>query len=78
MPRARTLAIGGAVVGGLTFALYQMEDFKTPGVRNIERRHTAAGGGPTHTPASGTRMGDENDVRGRTVTQKGTSHVQQL
>ena len=50
-----------------------MEDFKTPGVRNIEKRHSAAGGAHTHTPAGGTKMGDENSTQGRQETEKGMS-----
>ena len=71
MSRARTLAIAGAGLGGIYFIGTQMNDFKTPGIRNIERRHTAAGGAGTHTPAIGSKLGDEHQTEGRQETQKG-------
>ena len=81
MSRARTLAISVAGLGVVYFAGTQIKDFRTPGVRNIERRHTAAGGGHNHTPAIASKLGDENSVEGRQETQKGmhgTSGVESL
>ena len=71
MSRARTLAISAAGLGGVYFIGTRLDDFKTPGMRNIERRHTAAGGAPHHTPAQGSKMGSEEEAEGRQETQKG-------
>lgn len=71
MSRVRTLAISACGLGVVYFAGTQMKDFKTPGVRNIERRHTAAGGADNHTPAIASKLGDETSVDGRQETQKG-------
>ena len=74
MSRARTLAVTAAGLGGVYFVGTRLNDFKTPGVRNIERRHTSAGGADTHTPAIASKMGDEEAVMGRQETQKGEQY----
>ncbi|KAI9663483.1 MAG: hypothetical protein M1831_002492 [Alyxoria varia] len=73
LPKANT--VGAACIGltAVGYTFYRMEDFKTPGIRNIEKRHSAAGGADTHTPAGGTKMGDENSMQGKQETEKGMS-----
>ena len=73
MSRARFYGLVGAGIAGVYFVGSQMNDFKTPGVRNIERRHTAAGGAASHTPAQASPLGDEHATDGRQETQKGVS-----
>ncbi|KAI9729004.1 MAG: hypothetical protein M1828_000089 [Chrysothrix sp. TS-e1954] len=64
MFKPRTIGIAAAVAGAGYLALSQMEDLKTPGMRNIEKAHTRAGGAPNHTPAQASKLGDENDGNG--------------
>ncbi|KAF2262530.1 hypothetical protein CC78DRAFT_534723 [Lojkania enalia] len=54
---------GGAV--GFTYYLVMRKywfpnPYKTQGVDNIEQRYTAAGGTPTHQPATGTPTGTQS------------------
>ncbi|KAF2111328.1 hypothetical protein BDV96DRAFT_180083 [Lophiotrema nucula] len=66
---------GGAVGFGYYLVMRQHwfpNPYKTQGTQNIEDRFSAAGGSPTHTPASGTKMGgDSNDHSTRQSTPSG-------
>ena len=53
-------------------ALSRMDNFKTPGIRNIEARHSAAGGGDNHTPASASPMGRSDLTEGRHAASNST------
>lgn len=44
---------------------------RTPGVKNIENRYTAAGGAPDHLPAIASELGNPDDVVGNTTKQQG-------
>ena len=61
-----------AGLGGIYYVGTQMHDFKTPGIRNIEKRHIAAGGAAGHTPAMASKMGDEESTEGRHGSNQGT------
>jgi len=50
-----------------------MGEIKTPGMKNIENRHAAAGGGHTHTPATASPMGQQDTVMGTHAKDKGAS-----
>lgn len=65
MSLPRVLAIAGGALGVGYVAISMMGDFKTPGMKNIENRHTAAGGAPSHTPARASPMGREDLTVGR-------------
>jgi len=67
----RVLATVGAAGGMGYLAITYMGDFKTPGMKNIENRHAAAGGGHTHTPSIASKLGDEQDVATRAEKDKG-------
>lgn len=69
--KPRNVAIIAGVVCTSIFAFNKMGDFKTPGMQNIENRHSAAGGGHNHTPAGGSKMGSESDAEGKQVGEKG-------
>lgn len=73
LPRAKNIALIGAVGAGIYYVGSSMKDFKTPGIRNIEARHTAAGAAPDHTPATHTPMGKADDVTPAQATVKGMS-----
>lgn len=45
--------------------------FRTPGVQNIEKRFTAGGGSPTHTPATASKRGNQDVVEGNQDKHKG-------
>lgn len=68
-PRSVVIAAGTVCAG--VFIVSRMDNFKTPGVRNIENRHSAAGGGHSHTPAGGSPLGKEDQVGGRQLEEKG-------
>jgi len=67
----RVLATVGAAGGMGYLAMTYMGDLKTPGMKNIENRHAAAGGGHTHTPSIASKLGDEQDVATRAEKDKG-------
>ena len=67
----RVMATIGAAAGVGYLAFNYMGDFKTPGMKNIENRHAAAGGGHTHTPSIASKLGDEQDVATRAEKDKG-------
>lgn len=48
-----------------------MGEIKTPGMKNIENRHAAAGGGHTHTPATASPLGQQDTVMGTHAKDKG-------
>lgn len=62
MFKPKTLLYAAGALGGGYVVLNSMSDFKTPGIRNIEARHSSAGGADSHTPAGGTKMGDKDAV----------------
>ena len=45
--------------------------FRTPGVGNIEKRYSAAGGAPNHQPSTASPLGHPDKIEGNTVTHKG-------
>lgn len=45
--------------------------FRTPGVGNIEKRYSAAGGAPNHQPGTSSPLGHPDKIEGNTVTAKG-------
>jgi len=57
--------MAGGIAAGIGLLVYGREDFKTPGIKNIENRHAAAGGGHSSTPAQASPMGNQNDGQGR-------------
>ena len=57
--------MAGGIAAGIGLLVYGMDDFKTPGIKNIENRHAAAGGGHSSTPAQASPMGNQNDGQGR-------------
>lgn len=66
MAASRPLILMGAgIAGGIGLLVYGRDDFKTPGIKNIENRHSAAGGAPSSTPARASKMGDQNSGAGR-------------
>lgn len=73
--KPRNVAVITGVVCTSIFAFNKMGDFKTPGMQNIENRHSAAGGGHNHTPAGGSKMGSESDIEGKQLGEKGESII---
>lgn len=71
MFKPKTIGIAALVASGGFVAFSQMGDLKTPGMRNIEKRHAAAGGGHSHTPGMATKLGDEENVEVKTMGRKG-------
>ena len=71
MHKGNTLAIGAGVAGLGYLALRSMEDFKTPGVKNIEAAHSRGGGGAYGTPAIASKRGDADSTQGRQLGDKG-------
>jgi len=57
--------MAGGIAAGIGLLVYGRDDFKTPGIKNIENRHAAAGGGHSSTPAQASPMGNQNDGQGR-------------
>jgi len=57
--------MGAGIAGGIGLLVYGRDDFKTPGIKNIENRHAAAGGSHSSTPAQASKMGDQEDGAGR-------------
>ncbi|KAI4206231.1 MAG: hypothetical protein LQ346_001202 [Caloplaca aetnensis] len=53
--------------------------FRSYGVQNIEKRYTAGGGAPNHTPGQATKLGSYSDVTGNQLDHKGmgTPHHQE-
>lgn len=65
MALARRLAIVGGAAAAIYAASSFIPNFKTPGVKNLEERHTAAGGSPHGTPAQASKLGNSQLVEGR-------------
>jgi hypothetical protein len=59
------ILMAGGIAAGIGLLVYGGNDLKTPGIRNIENRHAAAGGGHSSTPAQASMMGDEKSGEGR-------------
>jgi len=59
------LLMGAGIAGGIGLLVYGRDDFKTQGIKNIENRHTAAGGSASSTPAQASPMGNQSDGAGR-------------
>jgi len=59
------LLMAGGIAAGIGLLVYGRDDFKTPGIKNIENRHAAAGGGHSSTPAQASPMGNQDDGQGR-------------
>lgn len=78
MFRPRHVAITAGVVCTGIFALNQMSDLKTPGIKNIENRHSAAGGGHSHVPAAASPMGKEDQPEGRQKEEAGMAYTASL
>ncbi|KAL8908826.1 MAG: hypothetical protein Q9207_000552 [Kuettlingeria erythrocarpa] len=51
-------------------------EFRTFGVQNIEKRFTAGGGAPNHTPGQATKLGSHTDVTGNQLNHKGVGTPQ--
>lgn len=61
------MAVGGVaavVYGGIMLK----GDMKTPGIKNIEARHSAGGGSESHTPAQASPRGNASLVEGTQTT----------
>lgn len=67
----KSVLYGVGALGGVYFVGTQMKDFKTPGIRSLEERHTVAGGAPGHQPAQRTKMGSKDQVVGMQEEMKG-------
>lgn len=71
--RPRYVAMITAALCAGIYGVGQMKDLKTPGMQNIENRHSSAGGSGTHTPAAASPMGRADLKEGKQDTQKGAS-----
>ena len=50
--------------------------FHTPGVSNIEKRYSAGGGSKHHSPGVATKLGDSENVVGKTANTQGIGSPQ--
>lgn len=59
------ILMAGGIAAGIGVLVYGRNDFRTPGIKNIENRHSAAGGSDSSTPAQASMMGNTESVEGR-------------
>ena len=65
------LRLADLLHGALVFSDYLPNPMRTSGVENIEKRYSAGGASPTHTPAAATPRGKIDQVTGNVEKSKG-------